>query len=71
MELKTAVVAFLSCIFTLSLWDSVLEEFYLGYIGENASFGDVGVGYLIASVIGLSIFLFLNQKFSREEDSPE
>jgi len=71
MELKTAVLAFLCFIFTLSLWDSVLEEFYLGYVGENASFSDVGMGYVIASFIGLSIFLFLNKKFSQEEESSE
>lgn len=71
MSLKTAVLAFLCFIFLLSFWDSIFEDFYVNLFEGTLSFGDISVGYLIVSFIGLSIFLFLNQKLSREEDSPE
>ena len=64
MELKIAVLAFLCLLFTLTFWDSVLEPVYLDFVGENASFGDVSIGYFIASVAGVALFLFLSKKVS-------
>jgi len=69
MSLKTAVLAFLCFIFLISFWDSIFEDFYVNLFEGTLSFGDVSVGYLIVSFIGLSIFLFLNKKFSQEESA--
>jgi len=57
-------------IFTLSLWDSVLEDLYFSFIGE-VSFSNLTMAYVIASAVGLSVFVILDRKFSKKEESSE
>ena len=71
LNAKIIAVMLVSFLVVLMFWDCIFRDFFFGSIYEDATYLEIGVGYGLMGFLYIILVLFLNKKFTREDESSE